>query len=106
MQKLSHDFPDKQLGKAIPYGVYDLENNEAWVSVGIDHDTAEFAVASIAQWWKRMGRKRYGRAKRLLITGDSGGSNRLSEDLVSIFSDFVVRPQVSRGIRWAGRRAA
>jgi transposase len=71
----THDFPDKTLGKAIPYGVYDLENNEAWVSVGIDHDTAEFAVASIAQWWKRMGRKRYGRAKRLLITGDSGGSN-------------------------------
>ena len=71
----THDFPDKKLGKAIPYGVYDLENNEAWVSVGIDHDTAEFAVASIAEWWRRMGRKRYGRAKRVLITGDSGGSN-------------------------------
>src|SRR3972149_6849475 len=71
----THDFPDAKLGKAIPYGVYDLENNEAWVSVGIDHDTAEFAVASIAEWWKRMGRKRYGAAKRLLITGDSGGSN-------------------------------
>jgi hypothetical protein len=71
----THDFPDDKLGKAIPYGVYDLANNEAWVSVGIDHDTAEFAVASIAQWWQRLGRKRYGRAKRLLITGDSGGSN-------------------------------
>jgi transposase len=71
----THDFPDDKLGKAIPYGVYDLANNEAWVSVGIDHDTAEFAVASIAEWWRRMGRKRYGRAKRLLITGDSGGSN-------------------------------
>jgi transposase len=71
----THDFPDDKLGKAIPYGVYDLANNEAWVSVGIDHDTAEFAVASIAQWWRRLGRKRYGRAKRLLITGDSGGSN-------------------------------
>ncbi len=71
----THDFPDDKLGKAIPYGVYDLENNEAWVSVGIDHDTAEFAVASIVQWWKRMGRKRYGAARRLLITGDSGGSN-------------------------------
>ena len=72
----THDFPDAKLGKAIPYGVYDLESNEAWVSVGIDHDTAEFAVASIAQWWKRMGRTRYGgTAKRLLITGDSGGSN-------------------------------
>lgn len=71
----THDFPDEKLGKAIPYGVYDLGNNDAWVSVGIDHDTAEFAVASVAQWWKRMGRKRYGAAKRLLITGDSGGSN-------------------------------
>jgi len=71
----THDFPDDKLGKAIPYGVYDLERNDAWVSVGIDHDTAEFAVASIAQWWKRMGRKRYSVAKRLLITGDSGGSN-------------------------------
>jgi transposase len=71
----THDFPDAKLGKAIPYGVYDLANNEAWVSVGIDHDTAEFAVASIAEWWKRMGRKRHKAAKRLLITGDSGGSN-------------------------------
>ena len=70
-----HDFPDAKLGKAIPYGVYDLQRNEAWVSVGIDHDTAAFAVASIEQWWKRMGRKRYGDARRLLITGDSGGSN-------------------------------
>jgi transposase len=71
----THDFPDAKLGKAIPYGVYDLANNDAWVSVGIDHDTAEFAVASITEWWKRMGRKRYPKAKRLLITGDSGGSN-------------------------------
>ena len=71
----THDFPDAKLGKAIPYGVYDLQRNEAWVSVGIDHDTAAFAVASIEQWWKRMGRKRYGKARRLLITGDSGGSN-------------------------------
>lgn len=70
-----HDFPDDNLGKAIPYGVYDLSSNNAWVSVGIDHDTAEFAVASVAQWWKRMGRKRYGAVKRLLITADSGGSN-------------------------------
>lgn len=71
----THDFPDDKLGKAIPYGVYDLANNDAWVSVGIDHDTAEFAVASITEWWKRMGRKRHAGAKRLLITGDSGGSN-------------------------------
>ena len=71
----THDFPDAALGKALPYGIYDLAYDEAWVSVGIDHDTAQFAVASIEQWWKRMGRKRYAAAKRLLITGDSGGSN-------------------------------
>lgn len=71
----THDFPDKKLGKAVPYGVYDVTNNEAGVSVGISHDTAEFAVAAIRRWWKRMGRKRFPRAKRLLITADSGGSN-------------------------------
>ena len=71
----THDFPDAKLGKAIPYGIYDLARNEAWVSVGIDHDTAQFAVASIEKWWQRLGRKRYPAAKRLLITGDSGGSN-------------------------------
>jgi len=71
----THDFPDKDLGKAVPYGVYDVTNNEAGVSVGISHDTAEFAVAAIRRWWKRMGRKRFPRAKRLLITADSGGSN-------------------------------
>ena len=71
----SHDFPDKELGKAVPYGVYDLINNEAGVSVGIGHDTAEFAVASIRRWWERLGNKRYPTAKRLLITADSGGSN-------------------------------
>ena len=71
----AHDFPDKELGKAVPYGVYDLGNNEAGVSVGIGHDTAEFAVASIHRWWRRMGRKRYRSPRRLLITADSGGSN-------------------------------
>lgn len=71
----THDFPDQELGKAIPYGVYDLTRNEAAVSVGISHDTAEFAVASIRRWWRRLGRKRYPRARRLLITADSGGSN-------------------------------
>jgi len=70
-----HDFPDKELGKAVPYGVYDIANNEAGVSVGIGHDTAEFAVASIRRWWNRLGRKRYRSCKRLLITADSGGSN-------------------------------
>jgi transposase len=71
----THDFPDKELGKAVPYGVYDLAHNEAGVTVGIGHDTAEFAVAAIRRWWERMGRKRYGSPKRLLITADSGGSN-------------------------------
>jgi Rhodopirellula transposase DDE domain len=70
-----HDFPDKRLGKAIPYGVYDLASNEGWVSVGIDHDTAQFAVASIRRWWTEMGSQRFPRAKKLLITADGGGSN-------------------------------
>ncbi len=71
----THDFPDRELGKAVPYGVYDLAHNEAGVSVGISHDTAEFAIAAIQRWWTRMGKKRYSSAKRLLITADSGGSN-------------------------------
>ena len=70
-----HDFPDKRLGKAIPYGVYDLASNEGWVSVGIDHDTAQFAVASIRRWWTEMGLRRFPRANKLLITADGGGSN-------------------------------
>jgi hypothetical protein len=70
-----HDFPDKKLGKAIPYGVYDLTNNEGWVSVGTNHDTAEFAAASIGRWWREMGRQRYPNARRLMITADGGGSN-------------------------------
>jgi transposase len=71
----THDFPDRERGKAVPYGVYDLAHNEAGVSVGISHDTAEFAVAAIQRWWTRMGKKRYPSARRLLITADSGGSN-------------------------------
>ncbi|NUQ08611.1 MAG: ISAzo13 family transposase [Phycisphaerae bacterium] len=70
-----HDFLDKELGKAIPYGVYDMINNQGWVSVGIDHDTAQFAVNSIRRWWRRMGRRRFPRAAELLITTDGGGSN-------------------------------
>jgi hypothetical protein len=70
-----HDFPDKELGKAIPYGVYDLANNEGWVSVGTNHDTAEFAAASIGRWWREMGRKRFPKATRLMVTADGGGSN-------------------------------
>jgi len=71
----THDFPDPRKGKAVPYGVYDLGHNEAWVSVGISSDTAEFAVESIRCWWKRLGRRRHPQAARLLITADSGGSN-------------------------------
>jgi transposase len=70
-----HDFIDKDLGKVSPYGVYDLIANEGWVSVGVDHDTAEFAVQSIKRWWLEMGRPLYKKAKRLLITADCGGSN-------------------------------
>jgi hypothetical protein len=70
-----HDFLDRELGKAIPYGVYDLANNEGWVSVGIDHDTAAFAVNAIRLWWTRMGHHRFPRARTLLITADGGGSN-------------------------------
>ena len=77
----THDFPEKDdkgnTIKAVPYGVYDIGKNEAWVNVGITHDTAEFAVASIRTWWRRLGRRRYSRAKlrRILVTADSGGSN-------------------------------
>jgi hypothetical protein len=69
-----HDFVTPQ-GRAIPYGVYDLGANMGWRSVGITHDTAEFAVATIRRWWQRMGRRRYPRARRLLITADAGGSH-------------------------------
>jgi transposase len=88
-----HDFPDPQLGKAIPYGVYDLHRNEAGVSIGITHDTAEFAVEAIRRWWQRLGRKRYRapKPKRLFITADSGGSNgarnRLWKLMLQRFAD-------------------
>jgi transposase len=70
-----YDFMDKQLGKGVPYGVYDTGKNEAWVSVGIDHDTASFAAEAIRRWWRYLGQGSYPNAKRLLITADSGGSN-------------------------------
>jgi hypothetical protein len=70
-----HDFVIPELGRAVPYGVYDIANNVGWVSVGIDHDTAAFAVNAIRKWWKLMGRKRYPDARNLLITADCGGSN-------------------------------
>lgn len=71
----THDFLDKTLGKAIPYGVYDMVNDQGWVSVGIDHDTAQFATASIRRWWHEMGEAVFPKAKELLITADGGGSN-------------------------------
>ena len=71
----THDFMDKELGKAIPYGVYDMTANEGWVSVGIDHDTAYFATESLRRWWANMGSKVYPEAKELLVTADGGGSN-------------------------------
>jgi hypothetical protein len=72
---LVHDFVNPELGRAIPYGVYDVGNNSGWVSVGMDHDTSSFAVETIRRWWRTMGRRLYPRAKRLLVTADAGGSN-------------------------------
>ena len=71
----THDFPDKEDGKAIPYGVYDLAENEAWVSVGISHDTAEFAVSTIRTWYQQLGRNIYPSPVSLLVIADAGGSN-------------------------------
>jgi Rhodopirellula transposase DDE domain len=71
----TYDFIDKDLGKVTPYGVYDVSANEGWVSVGIDHDTAQFATETIRRWWQEMGQPRYPQAKRILITADGGGSN-------------------------------
>ena len=70
-----HDFIDPKLGRAVPYGVYDITKNVGWVSVGTDHDTAAFAVNAIRHWWQAMGRKSYARATRLMVTADGGGSN-------------------------------
>ena len=71
----TYDFPSQADGKAIPYGVYDLTDNSAWVSVGIDHDTSVFAVATIEKWWQQIGKEKYPNARRILITADGGGSN-------------------------------
>ena len=70
-----HDFPHDASGKAIPYGIYDMGRNEAWVNVGRDHDTPAFAVASIRRWWKAMGKRAYPNAEELFIAADAGGSN-------------------------------
>lgn len=70
-----HDFPDKDLGKAIPYGIYDVSDNTGWVTVGTDHDTCAFAVATLRSWWDTIGKVRYATADRILICADGGGSN-------------------------------
>lgn len=70
-----HDFVDQELGRANPYGVYDVGSNTGWVSVGTDHDTARFAVETIRRWWGTIGRQRYPAAAELMITADGGGSN-------------------------------
>src|SRR6202171_1792939 len=95
-----HDFPGDAIGKAIPYGVYDMARNEAWVSVGRDHDTPAFAVASIRQWWTMMGRQAYPQADTLLITADAGGSNGYrarawKTELQKLADDLRLRIRVS-----------
>ena len=70
-----HDFKDAALGKAVPYGVYDLSADAGWVSVGVDHDTAAFAVETLRRWWRNMGSAAYPRTRRVLVTADAGGSN-------------------------------
>jgi hypothetical protein len=75
VQVRTHDFKDKELGHAIPYGVLDLALDEGWVNVGVDRDTAQFAAASIHSWWENLGKQRYPQAEELTITADSGGSN-------------------------------
>ena len=91
-----HDFIDKKLGKAIPYGVYDIGQNKGFVSVGIDHDTAEFAVATIRRWWHGVGRTAYACASQLYITADGGGSNASRSRLFKLelqkFSDEINIP--------------
>jgi Rhodopirellula transposase DDE domain len=73
---------DPKLKRAVPYGVYDINNNVGWVSVGTDRDTASFAVNAFRQWWRVMGRKRYPKAKRLMIAADGGGQQRISYPIV------------------------
>ena len=91
-----HDFIDEELGKVTPYGVYDLGRNEGWVNVGIDHDTGEFAVASIERWWRDMGRKAYSNANTILITADGGGSNGSRNRLWKVsLQDFADRSRLT-----------
>ena len=90
---LVHDFIDPALGKAAPYGVYDIARNEGWVNVGISHDTAEFAVASLAAWWREIGKRNYPGSGKILVTADAGGSNgyrtRLWKMQLQAFADWT-----------------
>jgi len=87
----THDFPDPKVGKAVPYGTFDINKNEGYVNVGINHDTGEFAVASIRRWWEHLGKQRYPQSNKLLITADAGGSNgyrlRLWKKELQTFTD-------------------
>jgi hypothetical protein len=91
-----HDFINRKLGRAVPYGIYDITDNVGWVSVGTDHDTASFAVNAIRRWWRTMGRKRYPKANRLMISADGGGSNghrvRLWKVELQKFADEIKLP--------------
>jgi hypothetical protein len=95
-QVSTHDFPDPKVGKAVPYGVYDIGKNNGFVSVGTDHDTAAFAVDSILGWWRTMGERTYPDAKELMITADGGGSNgyrsRLWKVQLQRLADTIKRP--------------
>jgi len=92
----THDFPDKEQGKAVPYGIYDIGRDEGWVSVGISGDTAQFAVAAIQGWWEHLGREQYPAATELTITADCGGSNsyrtRLWKTELQRLSDHLQLP--------------
>lgn len=91
----TYDFPSLAAGKGIPYGVYDITNNKGWVSVGIDHDTAQFAVHTIYEWWYQMGKAEYPNAGELLITADGGGSNGSRNRLWKLeLQDFVDKAQL------------
>jgi hypothetical protein len=106
-----HDFLIKELGRAVPYGVYDLAADKGWINVGIDHDTAAFAVATIRRWWQEAGRIRYLTASRLLITADGGGSNgsrvrlwkyelqRLADEIGVTIESITFRLGQANGIR-------
>jgi hypothetical protein len=95
-----YDFIDKKTGKAVPYGVYDIGNNEGWVSVGISSDTASFAVSTIRSWWEEMGKEKFINSKRIFVTADGGGSNssrsRLwKKELQLLADDMRMEIQVS-----------